>query len=201
MDDRVLTSLQGIEGPADDVLTCLGKHLQGDVIRNHIPLDQRTEELIFRLGCRRESDFDLLESDLDQKLEEIQFRLQIHGHYECLVSVPKVNRAPDRRFVNIILLRPLHLTDRRVEELLLVFGMVHHSFGVPPYCCIACIAFVHLRCQSGQRIISIILVFASAVNLRVFTLQLTPLSAKRPVSAACLEFTPGSPAPVRCHPR
>ena len=43
-------SLYRIEGLADDMLSCLGKYLDGDIIGDHILLDKRPDELEFGIG-------------------------------------------------------------------------------------------------------------------------------------------------------
>ena len=66
MDNGIAAALQSLKGLADDMLSCLCQNLERNILRYHIALDQGAQELIFRLGCRGESDLDLLEADLHQ---------------------------------------------------------------------------------------------------------------------------------------
>ena len=64
MDNRARCALARVECLTDDVLAALGEHLHGNVLGNHVVVNQRAEELIFRLARRRETDLDLLKADL-----------------------------------------------------------------------------------------------------------------------------------------
>ena len=66
MDNGIAAAFQSLKGLADDMLSCLCQNLERNILRYHIALDQGAQELIFRLGCRGESDLDLLEADLHQ---------------------------------------------------------------------------------------------------------------------------------------
>ena len=71
MNDCVRCAFDCLESLLDDVLTRLCQNLYSHIIRNHITLDQSTHEDELRLGCCRESDLDLLESDIHKHLEEL----------------------------------------------------------------------------------------------------------------------------------
>ena len=46
------------------MVTALGQHLNGDVVRDAVAIDQGAQEVVLGLGRCRESDFDLFEADL-----------------------------------------------------------------------------------------------------------------------------------------
>ena len=71
-------ALDRLERLLDDMFPGLGQYLHRHIIRNHILLNQRAHELIFRLRGRRESHLNLLEANVHQHLEELQFLLQAH---------------------------------------------------------------------------------------------------------------------------
>ena len=99
MDNGVGHPLQRIKGLADDMLPGLGQHLNGHIIRNHVPLDQRPQELILRVGSRRETHLDLLKTDIHQHLKKFQLLFQAHGLDQGLVAVPQIHAAPHRRLL------------------------------------------------------------------------------------------------------
>ncbi len=66
MNHRVGRSLHRLEGLSDNVLPGLGQHLNGHVIRNHIPLDECADKVVLRIGRSREAHLDFLEADFHQ---------------------------------------------------------------------------------------------------------------------------------------
>ena len=126
MDDRVAAAFQRFKSLSDDMLSCLCQNLKRNILRYKIALDQSPQEFIFRLRRCRESDFDLFETDLDKEFKKLKFRLQIHRNDQCLVAVTKVNRTPDRRLLDRILLCPFQLCCRGIEKLLSVLIVIHH---------------------------------------------------------------------------
>ena len=62
MNDGLLQSGETVEGPLQLLRTALYEHLHRDIIRNHLPLDQLTQEVILDLGCCRESHLDFLKA-------------------------------------------------------------------------------------------------------------------------------------------
>ena len=76
VDDCAGRTLDGLEGAADDVVAALGQHLHGDIVGDHILLDEGAQELVLGLAGGREADLDLLEADPDQHLEELQLLFQ-----------------------------------------------------------------------------------------------------------------------------
>ena len=129
MNNGVLTALQRLERLSDDVFSGLCQHLDCHIVRNHVPFNQGTQKVVLRLGCRRKTDFDLLESDFNQELKELQLGFHIHRHNQCLVSVPKIHRAPHRCMVDIGLIRPPVTGVRRLEELSGIFLGIHHRLS------------------------------------------------------------------------
>ena len=96
MDDGAFCPGDGLEGAADEVFARLHQHLDGDVFRNAVFVDEAAQEVELRIRCRGKADLDLLEPDVTEDLKELDFFLHAHGHRERLISVAKVNAAPDR---------------------------------------------------------------------------------------------------------
>ena len=128
MDHRPGGTLDGLEGAADDVIAALGQHLHGDVLRDHVLLDQGAQELVLGLAGSREAHLDLLEADLHQHLEKLQLFCKAHGHDQRLVAVPQVHAAPGRGLFNVIFFDPAVVAGRDRVVPRCVFGGVHHRF-------------------------------------------------------------------------
>ena len=126
VDDRAGRALDGLEGAADDVVAALGQHLHGDIVGDHILLNEGAQELVLGLAGGREADLDLLEADPDQHLEELQLLFQAHGHDQCLVAVAQVHAAPCRCLFNVIFFDPAVVTGRYGVIPRCVLGSVHH---------------------------------------------------------------------------
>ena len=107
MDNGPGRAFHRLKGFADNVISGLGQYLNGHILRDHIPLDQRPHKLILRIGSRREAHFDLLKTHLDQKVKKLQFFLQAHGFDQRLIAVPQIHAAPEGRFRDGILLHPI----------------------------------------------------------------------------------------------
>ena len=127
MNDSVLAAFQCVESFLDNVLAALSQNLNGDVVGNHILLDKRTAEFIFRLRGSRESDFDFLKADIDQQLEEFQLFAQAHRSDERLISVPEIDAAPGGSFFDIGFFRPFHFRSRSFKELSCVLVYIFHK--------------------------------------------------------------------------
>ena len=127
MYDCLGSSLDRLKCLADNVLSGLCQHLDRDVVRDHVSLDQRAEEIIFRLGRCREADLDLFKTDLDQHLEELDLFFKTHGLDQGLIAVAQVDTAPDRGLLDVILLSPIQALRRGKEVLPHVFPVVHHD--------------------------------------------------------------------------
>ena len=107
MHNRPGRTLYRLKGSLYDMLPRLSENLDRHILRNHIPLDQGTDEIIFRIRGGRKSHLDLLKPDLCQHPEKLKLFLQIHRLNERLVSVPKIHAAPDGRFLYGIPLHPV----------------------------------------------------------------------------------------------
>ena len=132
MDDGVGRSFYSFEGFLDNMFAGLGKHLDRNIIRDHVLLDQGAKELILRLGCSREADLDHFKSYIYEQLEKFQFLIQAHGFDQRLVAVTEVHAAPDRRFIDRIFLHPVVARLRRHKiAFFILFPVVH--FCTSPY--------------------------------------------------------------------
>ena len=132
VDDRTGCALDSLEGAADDMVAALGQHLHGDIVGDHVLLDEGAEELVLRLAGGREADFDLLEANFDQHLEEFQLFLEAHGDDKGLIAVAQVHAAPDGSFLDVVLLDPAVIAGGNRVISRCVLGSVHHNF-CPPF--------------------------------------------------------------------
>ena len=128
VNDRVLASAQSVKGFSDNMFSRLGQNLYRHIVRNQILLNQCPQKLIFCLGSSRKSNLNFFETDFHQHLEKFNLLLQIHRDYQRLISVAQIDAAPDRRFLHIFLLRPIHASDRRHVILSLILLGIHHVF-------------------------------------------------------------------------
>ena len=62
VDDGLLETSEAVEGTLELLGTALHQHLYGHIIRDHLPLDQLTQEVILDLGRCREAHFDFLKA-------------------------------------------------------------------------------------------------------------------------------------------
>ena len=92
--------LHGLEGALDQFGPALGQDLDRDAVRNGAALDDRADEVEIGLRGRGKGDLDLLEPHIDEELEHAVLALDAHRLDQRLVAVAKVDRAPDRRFVD-----------------------------------------------------------------------------------------------------
>src|SRR5437868_8059389 len=79
MDDCAVDPLEAFEGPADQLVARLGQHLDGDVRRNSLVVDEEADEIEVGLRSRREADLDLLEADGDERIEHPHLAIMAHG--------------------------------------------------------------------------------------------------------------------------
>ena len=73
------------------MLPGLRQHLNRDIVRYQILLDQRPAEQVLRLGSSRKSDLDLLKTHPQKKVEIAELLVQVHGNNQRLISVTQVN--------------------------------------------------------------------------------------------------------------
>src|SRR5208283_1419424 len=97
MEDDVARPLNRLDGAGDQVFAALAQHLDGNVRRDPVFLDQAAYEIELDLRSRGEADLNLLEADLDEEGEEFELFLHIHRDGEGLVAIAEVDAAPDRR--------------------------------------------------------------------------------------------------------
>ena len=131
VDHRAGCALDGLKGLADDVVAALGQHLHGDILGDHVLLDQGAQELVLGVAGGRKAHLDLLEADLYQHLEELQLFLKTHGHDQGLIAVAQVHTAPCGGFFNVILLYPAVIACGYRVVTRSVLGCVHHNVRPP----------------------------------------------------------------------
>ena len=92
--DRLLRADQRLVGASDQVLAGLGQHLDGDVVRDQVLLDQHPDEVEVGLARRGEADLDLLVAHPHEQLEHPPLAVRGHRVDQGLVAVAQVDRAP-----------------------------------------------------------------------------------------------------------
>ncbi len=113
---------------ADDMLSGLSQNLNSYILWDQILLDQGTQKFIFCFRSSRETYFNFFETDFYKKFKEFNFLFQTHRNHQCLITVTKVYRTPDRCFVHIFFFCPFHAFNRRHKILSLIFAWIHHFF-------------------------------------------------------------------------
>jgi hypothetical protein len=101
VDDGLLGPADRVVGALDQVLAGLGQHLDDDVVRDDVVLDQLPHEVEVGLARRREADLDLLVAHADQQVEHDALALGAHRVDERLVAVAEVDRAPARGHLDV----------------------------------------------------------------------------------------------------
>ena len=107
MNNGIWCTVYSLKGLADNVLSCLCQYLHRHIIRNQLPVDQSTQKVVFRLGCSRKSNLDLLETDLNQHLKKLNLFLKTHWLDQCLITISKIHTAPYRRLCDAVLFYPV----------------------------------------------------------------------------------------------
>ena len=92
--DRLLGAADRLVGAVDEVLARLRQHLDGDVIRDQVLLDELPHEVEVGLARRREADLDLLVAHPHEQVEHDALALGAHRVDERLVAVAEVDGAP-----------------------------------------------------------------------------------------------------------
>ena len=87
VDDGLLETGEAVEGTLELLGTALHQHLYGHIIRDHLPLDQLTQEVILDLRCGREAHLDFLEAQLYKHLEKFDLLLYAHRIHQRLVTI------------------------------------------------------------------------------------------------------------------
>ena len=97
MHDSPRRPLQRLEGTIDQIVARLRQHLNRDVMRDQLLVDQGTHKIEIRLRRRRESHLNLFETALQQQLIEFALARVIHRLRQRLVAVAQIAGAPARR--------------------------------------------------------------------------------------------------------
>src|SRR4249920_447028 len=87
VDDRPPSTMQRLEGALDEVVASLRQHLDADVIRNHVALDELADEVEVGLARGREPDLDLLVAKTAEELEDPPLARRRHRVDQRLVPV------------------------------------------------------------------------------------------------------------------
>ena len=82
--------IEGNKGALNQIAAGLGKHLNGDIIRDALLLNQLADKLKVRFGCGGERHLNLLEAAFEQLLPEAQLAGDIHRFRQRLVAVTQV---------------------------------------------------------------------------------------------------------------
>lgn len=94
MHDHVFRALACFECATDQVFACLYEDLDGDIVRNHIVLNDFANKVEVGLRGGWEADFDFLVTHVDQQVKHAALTLRAHWVDECLVAIAKVYCAP-----------------------------------------------------------------------------------------------------------
>ena len=129
VDHHVFGALDGIEGLFNNMGAGLGEHLDGDILRDQVVLDDGAQKLVLGLRGGGEAHLDLLKAHLQQQAVELQFLLQVHGGDEGLVAVPQVDAAPLGGLGEALLLHPVQAGFRGHVVSRAVLVVVFHGVG------------------------------------------------------------------------
>ncbi len=97
VEDRALDTLERLEGALDERLARGRQHLDPDIVRDQVLLDQGTDEIEIRLRRRGKADLDFLDADLDVQREHAALALDVHRLDQRLIAVTQIGGEPDRR--------------------------------------------------------------------------------------------------------
>ena len=125
MYNGMLHTLERFKGLGNDMLSCLRQNLNGNIVRDQILFNQCAAKFIFCLRSSRKTNFNFFESNFYQILKELQFFFQAHRCNQCLIAIPQVYAAPDRRMIDIIFLCPAHW---RIGNRIKLSGILFHIF-------------------------------------------------------------------------
>jgi hypothetical protein len=113
MDDGATCTPDAFVRALDQLGTALHQHLDGNVLRDEVLLDQHAHEVVVRLAGRWKTDLDLFESHLNEDIEHVPLALDVHRIDQRLIAVTQIHRAPQRRlFDTAIGPRPVLQHDR-----------------------------------------------------------------------------------------
>ena len=88
MNDCGTCTAYSLKRLVNNIFTSHRQYLDRHIMRDQVVVDQMACKLIFRVGCRRISDLDRLETEFDKVVEELDLLIQIHRDFQRLVSVP-----------------------------------------------------------------------------------------------------------------
>ena len=130
MHDGAPGALKAFISLANQVLSSLGEHDDGHIVRNELTLDEHADEVIIGFGSRREADLNLFEPHRHEQIPETQLTLGIHRVDEGLIAVTKIDGAPTRCTLQS-LARPRTLREIK-RHLLIVCNVlvVRHLAGL-----------------------------------------------------------------------
>jgi len=134
MDDGPARALEGIQCALDDVLTRLGKHLDGDIGRNVPAFDEIPHKVELGLRGSRKADLDFLETDLAQNTEQAHLAFHVHRLEQRLVSITQISAHPDRRTGDHTV-RPLPLIEANGLKRMVLGGRAGKHHGVNSFWC------------------------------------------------------------------
>ena len=107
----------------DQILARLHEHLEPDIVRRAVFLDEPAVEGEFGVRRRGKADFDFLEAAFYQRLEQFEFLRDVHRHGERLVAVAQIHAAPARR-VGEDAVGPLPVGQADRRERTIFFGRI-----------------------------------------------------------------------------
>ena len=84
---HILCAVYRLKGALDKVRARLHKHLDGNILRNVIPVYKRAQYLVFRFGGGGKAHLYLLEAHPDERFEKFQLFFKIHRVNKRLVAV------------------------------------------------------------------------------------------------------------------
>ena len=134
VDDGARRTLNGLKCFTDDMVTALGQHLNGDIVRDAVAIDQGAQEVVLGLGRCREADLNLLKADPDEHIIKFKLFFQIHGNDQALVAIAQVYAAPGGSLFDMVFLGPfidMAGLNRRGIITYMILCCVHH-FLLPP---------------------------------------------------------------------
>ena len=79
-----------LKGLADNMLSGLCQHLDSNILRDQIAIDQGAKKCIFCLRCSWKTNFNFFESNLYKELEKLNLLFQTHWNYKRLVAITKI---------------------------------------------------------------------------------------------------------------
>ena len=105
MHNHTTRATERLESLLDQICPCLSEHLNRDIVRNSVVLNQLAHKIEVMARGRRESHLNFLKANFDQLLPQQQFLVRRHRFYQSLITITQINTAPARRLFNH-LIRP-----------------------------------------------------------------------------------------------